>query len=100
MTMCRTVTGSSRIDNGHPLLTVVTGTGCMATSVIAAWTAAAQDLSGRCRCLSRYGVAAAEIAAEKADGPGTFQANLFDAVCNLNADHLRDRLKISVNMEV
>ncbi|HHT71191.1 MAG: hydroxyethylthiazole kinase [bacterium] len=89
-----------RIDNGHPLLTVVTGTGCMATSVIAAWTAVAQDpFLAAAGALAAYGVAA-EIAAEKADGPGTFQANLFDAVYNLNAEHLRDRLKISVNMEV
>lgn len=89
----------ARIDNGHPLLPTVTGTGCMATSVIAAWTAAAEDpFLATVGALAAYGVAA-EIAATKANGPGTFQAHLFDAVYNLNADQLKDKLKISV-MEV
>ncbi|NLG86851.1 MAG: hydroxyethylthiazole kinase, partial [Firmicutes bacterium] len=89
----------ARIDNGHPLLPAVTGTGCMATSVIAAWTAAAEDpFLAALGALAAYGVAA-EIAANKANGPGTFQAHLFDAVYNLNAEQLKDKLKISV-MEV
>ena len=89
----------ARIDNGHPLLPTVTGTGCMATSVVAAWVAAAEDpFLATLGALAAYGVAA-EIAANKANGPGTFQAHLFDAVYNLNAEQLKDKLKISV-MEV
>ncbi|HKM39406.1 MAG TPA: hydroxyethylthiazole kinase [bacterium] len=83
-----------RIDNGHPLLTAVTGTGCMATSVIAAWLATAQDsFLATAGGLAAYGVAA-EIAAEKANGPGTFQAHLLDAIYKLDPEQLKNRLNI------
>ncbi|NMA55723.1 MAG: hydroxyethylthiazole kinase [Firmicutes bacterium] len=89
-----------RIDNGHPYLTAVTGTGCMATSVIAAWAATAADpFSATAGALAAYGVAA-EIAAENASGPGTFQAHLFDALYNLRQKQLQTRLRIYDYREV
>ncbi len=53
------------VRNGHPILTKVTGTGCLLSSVIAAFAAVEKDMvTASVAALSYYGVAA-EIAAEK-----------------------------------
>jgi len=73
------------VNNGHPMMANIVGTGCMAASVIGTFAA-----------VERNGVAAAvaglvcyEVAAEKAaalaEGPGSFKERLFDAVYNLDA---------------
>ncbi|MGI6604938.1 MAG: hydroxyethylthiazole kinase [Firmicutes bacterium] len=86
----------ARVDNGNELLTAVTGTGCMATAVIAAFTAVARDaFVSTAAALAAYGVAA-ELAAERAGGPGTFQAHLFDAAYSLTADQLRERARLTL----
>ena len=79
---------SLRIANGHPMMATVTGTGCMATSVVAACAAVETDyVSATVAALAAYGLAG-EVAAEKAQGPGTFQVQLFDAVAGLTQDAL------------
>jgi hydroxyethylthiazole kinase len=68
------------VDNGHELLSAVTGTGCMATSMIGAFCAVEEDrLVAAVSALAVYGLAA-ERAAAQARGPGTFQAALFDSL--------------------
>lgn len=68
------------VDNGHIWLTAVTGTGCMATAAIAAFAAVESDpLAAAVAGLACFGLAA-EQAAAKASGPGTFKATLFDAL--------------------
>jgi hydroxyethylthiazole kinase len=37
---------------------------------------------------------AGEIAAERAAGPGTFQAQLLDALANVGSDELRRRARV------
>ena len=93
-------------DNGHPLLTRVTGTGCMATAAIGAFAAVASTLrlpyapltaplapllTATAAALAWYGLAA-ERAAGDARGPGSFQTALFDevyALCSQDALSLR-----------
>lgn len=63
------------IANGHPLMTKVTGMGCLLTSVIGAFAAVENDLLlASAAALVSYEVAA-ELAAEKSaeEGPGSFQ---------------------------
>ena len=61
------------VQNGHPMMTRVVGTGCMATSVIGAFAAVERDLSLAAACaLACYGIAA-ELAAEKAVRPRVVQ---------------------------
>ena len=72
------------VKNGHPLMTRVVGTGCMATSVIGAFAAVEADLSLASACaLACYGIAA-ELAADKASGPASFKEQLFDCLYNLD----------------
>lgn len=85
----------ARVENGHPLLVRITGSGCMATAVIAAFAAVEPDafvaaVSG----LVCFGIAA-ELAAEGAAGPGTFRAALLDALARVDAGLLEHRARIT-----
>jgi hydroxyethylthiazole kinase len=83
-----------RIANGHPMMATLTGTGCMATAVVAACAAVEKDaVIAAAAALAAYGLAG-EFAAEKAQGPGTFQVRLFDAVAGITEDALRAGMRI------
>jgi hydroxyethylthiazole kinase len=72
------------IENGHPLLSRVSGTGCMATALIAAFCAVEPAvLPAAAAGLVCYEVAA-ELAADDAPGPGTFRVRLLDALASLD----------------
>lgn len=84
------------VKNGHPLLGAITGSGCMATSLVAAFLAVEQDAwLASTAALAAMGLAG-EVAATKASGPGTFRSHLLDAVAALDADALTDGQKVSV----
>ncbi len=73
------------VKNGHPMMANIVGTGCMAASVIGTFAAVEKDtVSASVAGLVCYEVAA-EIAAPKARGPGSFKELLFDAAFNLDA---------------
>ncbi|MGQ9598384.1 MAG: hydroxyethylthiazole kinase [Anaerolineae bacterium] len=82
------------VNNGHPWLTTVTGTGCMATTAIAAFAAVESDplvaAVGGLVCLGL----AAERAAEEAHGPATFKVALLDQIYNLTAEQLASGARI------
>jgi len=82
------------LENGHAWLTALTGTGCMATAVIGAFAAVEADrLVAAAAALACYGLAA-EIAAERASGPGSFKSELFDALFNLTPERLSEGLRV------
>jgi hydroxyethylthiazole kinase len=84
------------VDNGHMWLTTLTGTGCMATSMIGCFAAVEEDyLVAAAGALACYGLAA-ERAAEEAKGPGTFKAALFDALYHLTPEDLESGAGIEV----
>lgn len=84
-----------RVENGHPLLTRVTGTGCAATAIIAAFAAVERDyVIASASALTCYGVAA-EIAAAHSNGPGTFATALMDALYNLRPEDVIERARLS-----
>jgi hydroxyethylthiazole kinase len=85
-----------RVANGHPFMNSITGTGCMATSVVAAYAAVEKDfVSASAAALSAFGLAG-EIAARTAHGPGTFHTNLYDALAGLTEDVFRAGARIEV----
>jgi len=72
------------IKNGHPMMTHVVGTGCMAASVIGTFAAVEEDLPyAAASGLACFGIAA-ECAAKYSRGPGSFKEKLFDFVFNLD----------------
>jgi len=85
-----------RLDNGHPLLARITGSGCMATAAVAAFAAVERDaLAATAAGLACFEIAA-EVAADVSGGPGTFRGALLDAVAALDGptivrrSHLRE----------
>ncbi|OPA81262.1 hydroxyethylthiazole kinase [Paenibacillus selenitireducens] len=81
------------IRNGHPILTKITGTGCLLTSVIAAFAGVERDIPlAAAAALVYYGVAA-DIAAERsADrGPGSFQLEFLNQLAQVNGAHIQAR---------
>jgi hydroxyethylthiazole kinase len=82
------------IKNGHPMMTGIVGTGCMATSVIGAFVAVEPDLAYACAS----GLVCFEIAAERAAkvsrGPGTFKENIFDCFFNLDKKTIEKMQKV------
>lgn len=82
------------VDNGHQMLSWVTGTGCSATTVIAAFRAVEPDgVVASAAALAYYGLAA-EKAVEIAQGPGSFQEALWDILYNLEGEELAQGVKI------
>jgi hydroxyethylthiazole kinase len=91
------VNGSRRfvVKNGHPLMSRVVGTGCMAASVIGTFAAVEPDLAiAAAAGLVCFNVAA-EVAAELAPGPGTFKVKLFDCLDGLDEQILAERRRVS-----
>ncbi|GAA3318391.1 hypothetical protein GCM10020331_020990 [Ectobacillus funiculus] len=76
------------VRNGHPILTKVTGTGCLLTSVIGAFAAVEKDIAeAAVAALVSYEVAA-EVAAKKKtveEGPGSFQIELLNQLSKVSA---------------
>ena len=84
------------VDNGHPYLTTLTGTGCMSTTMVAAFAAVEPDgLVAAAAGLACFGLAA-ERAAEQARGPGSFKAALLDALYHLQPADLEQGARIGV----
>jgi hydroxyethylthiazole kinase len=82
------------IANGHELLAAITGSGCMSTAVTGCFLAVADaPLDAAVEALVAFGVAG-EDAARDAMGPGTFHANLYDALAALDPATLDDRARI------
>ena len=81
------------VSNGDPLLGTVSGTGCMSSALTGCFVAVAPPLEGAAYALAAFGVAG-EDAARDAKGPGTFHANLYDALYNLEPTTLDRRARI------
>ncbi len=84
------------IQNGHPMLSTITGTGCMCTSLIGSFCGASSELlfEATAAALLSMGIAG-EIAYERAGekGNGSFRAALHDAVSRMDAEILDRRAK-------
>lgn len=71
------------LNNGHPLLQDITGSGCMATTLCACCAAVSEDMLAAAALGIVIMGQSAELAAnflEKKDGPGMFKVRLIDAV--------------------
>ena len=80
-----------RIDNGHPLLTRVTGGGCALGAVITAFAAVDADRFATTVAAATVYTVAAELAAEAAAGPGSFAVAFVDALATVNAEDIARR---------
>ena len=85
-------TRTVRLSNGHQLLTRVTGGGCALGAVMAAFAGLDDDpFLAVCAAVSTYTIAA-EIAAARADGPGSFAVEFLDALAGIDGKTLVSRV--------
>ncbi|RSK26404.1 hydroxyethylthiazole kinase [Bacillus sp. HMF5848] len=84
-----------KVQNGHPLLTKVTGTGCLLTSVIGAFIAVEPNpINAAVAALTTYGVAA-QLAAKQAPSPGSFQIQFLDQLSLLDSETVQQLASFS-----
>jgi hydroxyethylthiazole kinase len=85
-----------RVENGHPLLAAITGTGCMSSALTGCFLAVNRErpLEAAAEALVAFGVAG-EDAAVGAKGPGSFHVALYDALAALDPDTLDGRARTS-----
>ena len=80
------------LDNGHSMMPKVTGMGCSLSALVGAF-AAIGETSGLAAA-AVFGVAG-EIAAEQANGPGSLQLAILDALYHLDEATLAERLALT-----
>jgi len=84
------------VENGHPMLGNLTGTGCMCSSLIGSFCGAAQNepLASAVAAMMCMGIAG-ELAYENAGqrGNGSFRIALHDAISRMDAATLEKRAK-------
>ncbi|MFZ0424604.1 MAG: hydroxyethylthiazole kinase [Xanthobacteraceae bacterium] len=85
----------TEIGNGHALMSRVTAMGCAGSALVcAALVVEADAYAATVAALAGFGVAG-EIAAQSANGPGSFAFAIIDALHNLDRADLAARLKVS-----
>lgn len=84
-----------RVNNGHALMSCITGTGCGATAIIGAFSGVDPDpVSAAATALAYYGLAG-QRAAVDASGPGSFMIRFLDALYNMTPEELERDARIS-----
>ncbi|AIF69214.1 hydroxyethylthiazole kinase [Palaeococcus pacificus DY20341] len=81
------------VENGHPMLGRVTGTGCMATSIMGAFVAVEEPLRAAVSALVAFEVAA-EKAYEESPYPGSFHIKLYDWLYRIDGEIIKERAKV------
>jgi hydroxyethylthiazole kinase len=84
------------VENGHALMSRVTGSGCVATAVVAAFLSInAEPLSAAISAMTVMNIAG-ELAAEHSGtvGPGSFRARFVDAFDRLEPEYLEERIRV------
>jgi hydroxyethylthiazole kinase len=83
-----------RINNGHELMSYVTGMGCAASALIGAFISVDPDpFSATVSALCTLATAG-EMAGDSAKGPGSFEKNLLDALYCLTPERVKQQSSI------
>ncbi|MDD3184451.1 MAG: hydroxyethylthiazole kinase [Anaerostipes sp.] len=83
------------VSNGHPMMSQITGTGCMLNGVIASFIGANQDcvLDATTMAVSIMGYCG-EMAASRAEGTSSFRMHLIDAMSQMTKEAFEKGCKI------
>ncbi|HEY9577141.1 MAG TPA: hydroxyethylthiazole kinase, partial [Pseudobacillus sp.] len=84
------------VRNGHPMLTRVTGTGCLLSAVIGAFCAVEQNTAtAAASAVAVYGIAAeAAMKISGEEGPGSFQVEFLNQLSKVEAENIEAFAKI------
>ncbi len=83
------------VENGHPLMTKVTGLGCSASAIIGAFASIAENKThSTVAAMALLGIAG-ELAEKISTGPGSLQINILDKLYNISEQEFFENVKIS-----
>ena len=82
------------VENGHPMMCRLSGTGCMAASLAGAFAAVCSDhVTSSVAAFAAFGIAG-ERAAQKASGPYSFRTALMDEIATLQPEDLMQNARV------
>lgn len=82
------------VRNGNPMMEKVTGLGCTATAIVAAFAAVNPNmLAAATHAMAVMGICG-EIAVQKSRGNGSLQVNFLDELYQLDADIIRKTIRL------
>lgn len=82
------------VKNGNPMMAKVTGMGCTATAIVAAFAAVNKNLlEAATHAMSVMGISG-EIAAAISNGNGSLQVNFLDMLYNLDEEVIRKNIRL------
>lgn len=82
-----------QVENGHAMMPRVTGLGCTATALCGAFAAINPEYDkAAAHAMAVMGIAG-EMAAQKAQGPGSLQVNFIDALYQISETHIHEFFK-------
>lgn len=83
------------VENGHPLMTKVTGLGCSASAIVGAFAGISENKTeSTVAAMSLLGIAG-ELAEKISNGPGSLQMNILDKLYNISEQEFFDNVKVS-----
>jgi len=86
----------AKVENGHPLMTKVTGMGCTATALHGAFLAVNENpFEASINTMLLMGIVG-ELAEEKSNGPGSLQMHFLDTLYNITEKEIKEKAKIEV----
>ena len=87
----------AQVENGHPMMSRVTGMGCTASAVTGAFSAVNPSaFKAAVHAMAAMGIAG-EMAAEAGGGPGSFQVRFLDALYRLQESDIEKRIRIKIS---
>jgi len=83
------------VENGHPLMTKVTGLGCSASAIIGAFAGISENKTeSTVAAMSLLGIAG-ELSEKISNGPGSLQMNILDKFYNISEQEFFENIKVS-----
>ncbi|MGJ9385501.1 hydroxyethylthiazole kinase [Salipaludibacillus sp. CF4.18] len=89
-------TSTYLVENGHEMLSKITGAGCLLSAVIGAFISTEKDLlTGTVAALATYGIAAERAMTRGGEkGPGSFQIEFLNQLNNINSEIIAKHLLV------
>lgn len=83
------------VENGHPLMTKVTGLGCSASAIVGAFAGISENKTeSTVAAMSLLGIAG-ELSEKISNGPGSLQVNILDKLYNISEQEFFENVKVS-----
>lgn len=83
------------VENGHPLMTKVTGLGCSASAIVGAFAGISDNKTeSTIAAMSLLGIAG-ELSEKISAGPGSLQMNILDKLYNISEQEFFENVKVS-----